>query len=910
MPLTAGARLGPYEVQSLLGAGGMGEVYRARDSRLKRDVAIKVLPEQFAGDADRLARFRREAELLATLTHPNIAGVHGLEETSEGAAIVMELVAGETLADRLLHGPIVLDEALAIARQIADGLEAAHEKGVVHRDLKPANIKITPYGQVKILDFGLAKLLEESPAPASLAMSPTLSVRATAAGVILGTAAYMSPEQARGRAVDRRTDIWAFGCVLFEMLTGRRAFDSDDTISDVVAAILKSDVEWSTLPADTPAELRTLLRRCLHKDRAKRLPHIGLARVEIDDVLAGQTEGAPAAPAAPRRAPWRLVMPWALALVALAAAAVAVWRPWRTTDSPAPPLRLTADLGADASLVAGLGPSAVLSPNGEQLVLAAQRSSGEQPMLYVRGLDQLQARQLPGTEGAASPFFAPDGNWVAFFADGKLKKIAVNGGAVATICDAPAGRGGSWAEDDTIVFSPANVEGTGLMRVSSGGGRPEPITTVEKGEFSHRWPQVLPGGKGILYTANVPGFSFENASIVVQPLPSGERKVVRREAFFGRYVPSGHLLYVQGGTLSAAAFDLDRFEVVGPPVAIVQGIGSNASSGGVQISASDTGTLVYVPGASTGGPAAIAWLTRSGQRLPLRTTPSDWSNPRFAPNGTTLAFDVVEGRQTDIWTYEWPRDALSRLTFDTHDDVLPLWDTDGRRIVFASTRGSGSVFNLYWQRADGSGAVQRLTESRNPQLPMSWHPSASLLAFQEQTAASGWDIMLLPLARGGDGSWTPGKPRPFLNGPENESGAAFSPDGRWIAYDSTETGRPEVYVRPFPAGDRKWLISAGGRDSVWSRTSNELFYLSLDSRIMVVSYTMDGDSFVAGRPQVWTPSVVGTRARYKSYDLHPDGTRFAIPEAAAAQAPERQNTATFVFNFFSELGRTARVERR
>jgi serine/threonine-protein kinase len=488
--LNPGNHIGPYEVVALLGAGGMGEVYRARDPRLGREVAIKILPDAFAGDPERVARFEREAQLLASLNHPNVAIIHGLEDR----ALVMELVEGPTLADRIAQGPLPLDEALPIARQIAEALEAAHERGVIHRDLKAANVKVTPEGRVKVLDFGLAKLVEAGGAGGAggadgLTMSPTLSVQATHAGVILGTAAYMSPEQARGRPVDRRADIWAFGCVLFETLTGRQAFEAGETVSDAIAAILKNDPDWSALPAETPPHIRALLRRCLRKDARKRLPHIGVARMEIDE---GELDR-PSAVVTVRRAGWRGAVPWTVAgsLGAGLAVVLVLWQPSRSTPSTAA-VRLNAALGASASLSIDPATAAVLSPDGSLMAFSAQPANRQLPQLYLRRLDQLAAVPLAGTEGGFGPFFSPDAQWIAFFAEGKLKKVSITGGAVVTLCDAPNGRGGDWSEDGTIVFVPDTAIDVGLSRVSAAGGVPERLTTPAGDEATHRWPQTLP----------------------------------------------------------------------------------------------------------------------------------------------------------------------------------------------------------------------------------------------------------------------------------------------------------------------------------------------------------------------------------------------------------------------------------
>src|SRR5262245_12131882 len=535
MSMSSDLRLGPYEIVAPLGAGGMGEVYRARDSKLEREVAIKILPDALASDADRVARFEREAKTLASLNHPNIAHIHGLEDTGDVRALVMELVEGPTLADRLEQGSLPIDEALPIARQVAEALEAAHEQSIVHRDLKPANIKLRPDGTVKVLDFGLAKPLEPVGSPAGAAtLSPTLTVAgATQAGIILGTAAYMAPEQARGKPVDRRADIWAFGCVLFEMLTGKRAFEGEE-ISDVLARIIEREPNFNALPATTPAAVRRLLRRCLEKDRKRRLPDIAAARLEIDDALAPTSDAAaPPAPVANAKAiSRRLALPWAMAAGLAAALAVvfALWAPWRTPE-PAMPLRMEVGVGVDTPLITDQGPAAVISPDGRLLALVAQAGSGTS-QLYVRRLDQLQATPLGGTTNVRNPFFSPDSQWIGFFADGKLKKIAATGGAAVPLCDAPNGRGGWWGDDGTIIFQPntgASVGGV-LQQTPADGGRPEPATKMGEGEVSQRWPQILPSNRGVLYTANVS--QGADALIVVQARSGGPRKVLVRGGSF------------------------------------------------------------------------------------------------------------------------------------------------------------------------------------------------------------------------------------------------------------------------------------------------------------------------------------------------------------------------------------------
>ena len=916
MSLGPGARLGPYEILSSIGAGGMGDVYRARDTKLNRDVALKVVTDRFALDQDRRARFQREAQVLASLNHPHIAAIYGFEDSGETHALVLELVDGETLAARIAHGPIPLEEALPIARQIAEALEAAHEAGIIHRDLKPSNIKITPDGVVKVLDFGLAKLTDQSHAPASdLSLSPTITSPAmTGVGMILGTAAYMAPEQVKGRPADKRCDVWAFGCVLYEMLTGKRAFPGDDT-SEVFASILAREPDWRALPAAVPPAIRALTRRCLEKDRRKRIADIAAALFAFDE---HQTLGGSVTVLASRPL-WRRALPWAVAAGALAVAGglLVLLAPWRTVP-PRAPLRLSAELGVDASLATAAGPqvnigtSVVLSPDGALLAFVAQKSGTGMPQLYIRRIEQLQATLLTGTEGAASPFFSPDGQWIAFFAQGKLKKISVTGGAAVTLCDAVNGRGGSWGEDGSIIFTPANVgPGLVLWRVSSGGGKPEPLPKPGDGEVTQRWPQVLPGGKAVLYTGNTMVGGYEDANLVVQPLPTGARKIVHRGGYYGRYLPSGHLVYIHNGTLFAAPFDLARLELTGPPVPAGEGVTSNASTGATQFAASATGTIVYLPGQASSLDAPIHWMDREGKTLPLRTTPANWSNPRFAPDGRRLAVDIADGTQLDGWIYEWARDTLSRFTFDPADDSKPVWTPDGRRIVFGSGRADKSAYNLYWQRADGTGDVQRLTESKNVQFAASWHPSGKFLAFSEASQQTATDLMILPMEGDDTSGWKPGKPTVFLSTPFSEQEPMFSPDGRWLAYFSNESGQIEVYVRPFPGPGGKWQISTGGGAyPVWSRTRNELVYAAPDFRIMVVPYTVEGDSFRADKPRLRSEARFMARPRQRGFDLHPDGERVAVAAVPETQTAAKQDRLVFIFNFFDELRRIAPVAAR
>ncbi len=916
MSLQSGARLGVYEIVTLIGAGGMGEVYRARDTRLGRDVAIKVLPDAFARDASRVARFKREAQVLASLNHPHIAAIYGLEQDGTHSALVLELVEGPTLADVIEKqnfpqrgGPrgIPITEALQIARQIAEALEAAHEQGIIHRDLKPANIKLTSGGQVKVLDFGLAKAVSDGSgavAPADLSNSPTITSAGTLGGVILGTAAYMSPEQARGKPIDKRTDVWAFGCVLFETLAGKRAFEGDD-VHDVLVSVLTKEPDWTALNPATPVPIRKLLRRCLESDRKRRLADIADARLEIDDVLSpsGMRLASESAEASrPRQRP-RTVVPWAVAACALliSAATLLLWSPWRQEQQPAL-ARVSAELGAPVSLVTTQGPGAILSPDGTTLAFAGQPSAGIGiSQLYVRRLDQLTAQALAGTEGAINPFFSPDGRWIGFFAGGKLKKVAVNGGAAITLADAPNGRGGSWGDDDHLVFMPDFY--TGLWRVAASGGQVTQVTTPVKPSGTHRWPQVLPGSKAVIFTSHTTLTGYENGDIVVQPLPSGEPRVIQRGGFYGRYLPSGHIAFVQDGSMFAAAFDLDRLERTGEPVPVLQDLAHGGFwTGAAQYSVSDTGTAMYVSGSNSASP--IHSVDDAGAITVLRQTPANWSDPAFAPDGRQLAVDVSDGKQSDIYLYDWTGDAMTRLTIDPGTDAKPVWTKDGTRIAYMSTRRGGN-FGVFWQRADGSGDVQALLEGTNGAVPASFHPSGKYLALIELNPKTTFDILILPIEGDEASGWKPGTPIPFANGASVELEPMFSPDGKWIAYFSNESGRFEVYVRPFPGPGGTWQASSGGGSfPTWSRTRPELLYATLDRRIMAVSYTTQGNSFRASPPRVWTGvqhQLLGPIIN-RNFDLHPDGKRIALAKAPDAAA-SRADKVVFAFNFFDELRR-------
>jgi serine/threonine protein kinase len=857
MAIPAGTRLGTYEVTSHIGSGGMGEVYQARDTKLGRDVAIKVLPEAFAHDPERLSRFQREARLLASLNHPNIATIHGLEDSNGTSYLVMELVPGETLDRRIKRdGAVPVEESLTIAKQIAEALEYAHDHGVIHRDLKPANVKLTPEGNIKVLDFGLAKAFAGDAASEDIGNSPTLSQAATMQGVILGTAAYMSPEQARGKTVDKRTDICAFGAVLYELLTGKQAFSGED-VTEILAAVVMKEPAFDALPPNTPASIRVLLQRCLRKDKRHRLADATGLRIEIEDVIA--------APTRPIEQPLRLLM------------------------------RLDVDLGPDVSLRSVAGADEIISPDGTRIVYVSQGR------LFTRRLDQPNTTELAGTQGAYAPFFSPDGQWVGFFAQEKLKKISVEGGAAITLCDAPNGRGGSWGEDGNIIAA-LNITG-GLSRILSAGGPPTPETDLQSGEQTHRWPQILPGGKAVLFTAHTALVGFDGATIEVMSLVDHRRKTLVRGGMYGRYLPSGHLVYVNRGTLFAVPFDVDRLEVHGTPAPVLDQIGYSTGTGSAQLDFSQTGMLIYRSGGAGAGLPIVAWLDGAGKAQPLLAKPGLYSNPSLSPDGQRLAVDVVEGSGADIWVYDWQRDTMTRLTFNGSADSA-LWSPDGRYIIFRAVGEGLSVI-----RSDGAGKLQPLTQSKNNQFGWSFTPDGKRLAFMEQSSGTAYDLWTVPLESDNVGLRAR-KPEVFLQTPANEAFPSFSPDGRWMAHMSDESGTNQVYVRAFPDKGGKWQISnSGGIWPMWSRNGRELFFETLDNYIMAATYVVKGDSFVADKPRLWSEKQLGmARLGKRNVHLAPDGKRVvALMPVETAEGQKAQNHVTFLMNFSDEVRRKVPV---
>ena len=887
LTLDRGTKLGPYEILEPIGAGGMGEVYKARDTRLGRTIAVKVCAAQFS------ERFEREARAIAALNHPHICALYDVGPDY----LVMELIEGPTLAARIGQGALPLEEALAFATQIAEALEAAHEKGIVHRDLKPGNIKLTAEGKVKVLDFGLAKALDnDSPASADPRSSPTLTLSPTRAGMILGTAGYMSPEQARGHVVDKRADIWAFGVVLYEMLTGRLTF-AGETISDTLAAVLKTDPDWSALAPETPTAIRRLLRRCLVRDRRRRLRDIGDALVEIEEA---RTEAPPSMPASAAKSSG--LLPWAVAgALAIALAVSTVFLLRKPASVSRPLLQLNAEPAPGAVVAPHIARGGLaISPDGRRLVFRVRGADGK-TRLGVRLLDQSQLTTLPGTEDANSPFFSPDGQWIAFFADGKLKKIATEGGAPVTLCDAPISVGGSWGDDGNIIACLGLT--TGLSRIPSAGGVPTPVTVLsqDKGELRHSFPQVLPGSQEVLFTSYRVAGGFREPQIEVLSLRSGERKTIRG-GFFGRYLPSGHLVYVHQNTLFAAPFDVRRMALTGSPKPMLAEI-SNAQDRGAEIDFSQTGTVVCFSGMPD-SMEAIFWLASGGKLQPLVTTPGVYSSPRFSPDGKRLAFSLDDSHgNEDIWVRDLERETASRLTFLPGANQAPLWTPDSRNIIFLS-EGSPAP-GIYAVRADRSGEPQRLAEMQGRMLPHSISPDGKRLAGLHPFSG-GLELWTASLENDGD-QLRLGKPEAFLRSRFITIFPVFSPDGHWLAYASNESGTREIYVRPFPGpGGGVQVSSGGGHFPIWSRNGRELFFRGADMRLMVVEYTVRGDSFTAGKPHVWSeqPMLDLTSPPIPTYDLAPDGKRLAVILYADGTAEQKPIThVTFLLNFFDELRR-------
>ena len=883
MTLQTNQTLSHYRLIEKIGEGGMGVVWSAEDTRLRRTVAIKVLPDEFSRDPKRLSRFQREARFFASLNHTNIASIHGLEEADGVHFLALEYVPGDTLAERLKGGPLPVKEALTLCSQLARALEAAHATGIIHRDLKPANIKVTPEGQVKVLDFGLAKAFGTVSTASQIAEVPTITKGETREHAILGTTPYMSPEQASGQPVDKRTDIWAFGCVLYEMLTGQRTF-AGETVASTMAAVLEREPDWRKLPRDTPVRILDLLRRCLQKEMNRRLRDIGDAWIEIEEAVTAGPDVSAAASGL-RRDRWRWTIWGALAgvvgLIAGAILAGAFLWSGRLSSPPAlsgerSPVRFS--ITVPSTEILGRGASITLSPDGQQFIYEAGNR------LFHRELGALAATPLAGTERAKHPFFSPDGQWVGFVADGKLKKLSLLGGAPFILANAYKYGQGSWGADDTIFFSHLRQ---GIWRISAAGGTPEVVIT------NGRCPEVLPGGKVLLFSTD----DTDTSHIEALVLETSQRKTLIAEGSCPHYAPSGHLLYARKGSLLAVPFDPARLELTGSSIPIAEDIHSARYNGLMSFSVSASGTLVYIPAGGTDQGRTLVRVDHQGEERPFSAT-QGYSGKlqrglRFSPDGRFLAVGILREGQNDIWIYELSRGIYTRLTYE--GAMAPVWTPDGKRVLFASQR-DGSL-NLYWRPADGSGVVERLTESEHHQFPNSFSPDGSVLTYTEIGLENNYDIWFLPM----EGERTP---RPFLRTDSWEGEAVFSPDGRWLAYTSEETGDDEVYVQPYPGPGGKWRISTeGGEVSLWAANGRELYYRRLRSTPpQLLAVTIDTEPvFSASTPRLLIEGSHGSAGGpFHGYDVAPSGEYFVFQ---TLESGKRQ--LNVVLNWSEDLKRLA-----
>jgi len=896
-----GRLLGAYKIVSFLGAGGMGEVYRAIDTTLGREVALKILPPVFLADRERRARFEREARLLAALNHPNVAAIYGFEDAEGTPALVLELVEGETLAERLeiaaktTGGGLPLGEAIAIARHLAEALEAAHEKGIIHRDLKPANIKITPDGHVKVLDFGLAKTLDVSAVDLPHG-SLTLTLPIPYARTILGTPAYISPEQASGLKVDRRADVWAFGCVLYETLTGRPTFKGET--SEVITAILERDPDWSALPAATPASIRRVLRRCLEKDPKRRIHDIADARIELDDVSESAVNPATVAGDVEDRQNHRRIL-FGIAWLALGATlGLASYRlaygPHSASEAASGRTvgRFTEALPSDSRLAPA--PALAISADGRTVAYVVDQRGGR--LLYARELQDASARPLPGTDGAEQPFFSPDGRWIAFFADAKLKKVPLVGGSPLVLVDGVVNpRGGTWAIDDAIIFSPSPT--SPLVRVSANGGPPQPITTLDRdlNEASHRWPYVLPDGDTLLFAAGptVTAKLWNEAHVVAQSLRTHERHVVTAHGTFPRFLPSGHVVFVHDQVVYAQSFNIARLESAGNAVPILENATQfgGINGGAYQLGLSPAGTLAYFAGTQSVA-TSMVWVDRDGKEEALPFPSRGYVHPRISPDGQKVAVTIVGSAGSEVWVYDIARRTTARLGVGDRN-LWPVWAAGGTRVAYASSR-DGST-NLYWRPADESGPEERLTSSSFTTYATSSTQSGSTLALTDVTNGRGPSLVLLSLEKNREA-------RLFYQAADQfrVGSAAIAPDGRWVAYVSNEYGRNEVFVRPTQGSNASIQVSTdGGEEPMWASNSRELFFRRGNALLAVEIKIAQKKASVGLPRELFHGSYLASGLR-AAYDVAPDGRFLFVKNQTSPVDPTR---FTIVMNWTSELVR-------
>jgi serine/threonine protein kinase len=883
MGLAAGTKLGPYQVNSALGAGGMGEVYRATDTTLNRHVAVKVLPAKFAQDAERMARFKREAQLLAALNHPHIATIHGLEESSGTYALVMELVEGETLAERLQLGALPLREALNIAVQIAEALEAAHEKGIIHRDLKPANIKITPEGTVKVLDFGLATAAEADESSYDPSKSPTISaLTTTQAGMVIGTAAYMSPEQAKGKRVDRRADIWSFGVVLYEMLVGKPLFVGE-IASEILANVITKEPEWAALQSKIPGAVRHLLQHCLVKEPKHRLQAIGDGRIAIEDYLAGRT----VVTSEPGLATESPLLRWTTAGLLLTVIVLAglLWRVRKIL--PPPVLRYSFTTGTTTGnqqlkLNLVTGPAVAISPDGTKIAYVTLVNGSSS--IFMRKQNDFQPVHVSGTEDALNPVFSPDGQWLAFQSNGRLKKVPVGGGPVISIADMGDPRGISWISNDEIVYTVGTT--SGLQIVNASGGTSRTLTELDpaKKERSHRWPYVLPNSKAVLFTVGslASPDNYDDATIEAVDLRSRERKMLLQGSTAVRYLSSGYLLFFRSGVLYSVGFDPDRLAVQGTPIPVLDSISNDASTGAPHVAISDMGTLAYVSGDS--GKHLVVWVDRIGKSKALEIPAASLRDIRLAPDGVSGAVVVTRGVDQDIWIYDFAHQNYSRFTFGGIN-ITPLWSPDGKTIYYAKAleepgAHGGVKYALMKKPADSSRDAELVTK-------LEWRfnlndisPDGRLLYFSFNVSGN-FSVYVMPLA-------PDSKPELFVSTPRGFVYAAtLAPDGERIAYTSNESGRNEVYVRDLENGARWQVSTIGGVEPRWSRDGRELFFRRNTELYVVSVKTKPVLSFNA--PSLLFQDVYDLRTDSAiTYAVDPTAMRFLMIRSAGKFTDETE----------------------
>jgi len=886
MTLSPAMRLGPYEILASLGAGGMGEVYRARDTRLDRTVAIKVLPEHFSVDPASRQRFEREAKAISSLNHPNICILHDIGQQDGIDYLVMECVEGETLAKRLEKGPLPLEQVLKYGTQIADALDKAHHNGIVHRDLKPGNIMLTSAGS-KLLDFGLAKpaaLLAGETTIATVYSSSPVSEK----GTVVGTFQYMSPEQVEGKDLDGRSDIFSLGAVLYEMVTGKRAFSGKSQLS-VASAILEREPEAiNTVKPLTPAALDHAIRRCLAKDREERWQTAKDLGLELKWVA--ENERLDPSSSSTHAKHTRALMTRALfwASVSLLLAGVAGVTGWMMKPVPSRSVSRAEITLPPGQRLAGLDETAIaLSDDGTQLAYVARQGSTQQ--IYLRSMDNPQPRAIPGTEGGVSPFFSTDGHRLGFFADQKLKEVSVSGGGVVTLGDVPNPHGGCWSELGTIAYSSLPVGP--LQQTPETATAPQPLSHLEKGEVSHRSPEFLPGGKDLLFTAGTSSFNWGEEAHVVAQRGASERLNLITGAVSPRYAASGHLLYAQGGNVLAAPFDAKHLTITGPAAPLVEGVLQSRITGATQYAISSTGTLAFISGGMRTDFRKLVWVNRNGKEQPIAAPVRAYLFPRLSPDGKHVALGITE-ETTQIWSYDFDRETLTRITFEGNQSLNAVWSPDGKTIAFRSHREASD--GIYSERSDGSGELQKLITSDLAKIPMSWSPDGQELAFMEISSTTGFDLWVL--------SVNDRKPKLFLQTPSNESAPRFSPDGHWIAYVSNESGRYEIYVQAYPGPGSKLQISTdGGTEPVWNPNGRELFYRS-KNKMMAVD-VVSHPTFTARKARLlFEGHFLPTPATSPNFDVSRDGQRFLMVEAAE---PEEQSPIQInvVFNWFEELKR-------